>query len=125
MEGEEGRWVEGWGWLWEGGGGKEYGGKVKDVIFLDIVYMMLLSLFSIFRKKMEKDKTVSFAEKNEVFVLEDDDDVREYRKLYWEFFCIDRARFKRRIGMLSVIINPVLTKEHRYHVYEKLNVENV
>ena len=74
---------------------------------------------------MEKDKTVSFAEKNEVFVLEDDDDVREYRKLYWEFFCIDRARFKRRIGMLTDIINPVLSKEHREYMYKKLYIDSV
>lgn len=44
------------------------------------------------------------------------------RKKFWEFFAIDRMRFKNRINVTACVINPILNCEHRYKVYlERFN----
>lgn len=49
--------------------------------------------------------------------FEDDDESKHGRKLYWEFFAVDRCRFKDRIERLERVISPVLASSHRNVVY--------
>lgn len=41
------------------------------------------------------------------------------RQRYWENVAIDRARFRRRIKESSLIIEDILTEEHRCKIYKE------
>lgn len=41
------------------------------------------------------------------------------RKKYWEYFAIDRIRFKKRIEITSMILMPILNKTHRDYIYKR------
>lgn len=66
-------------------------------------------------------KSVSFNEnKNKVYVLITwKFAYNSARKKYWEFYAIDRIRFRRRIQLISQIVNPVLDQVHRYKIYKE------
>lgn len=58
------------------------------------------------------DKHVQFAP-SKYFILEDDDNIKEYRKPYWEVIARDRIRFKERIKCHKQTLDPILKKDHR------------
>ena len=68
-------------------------------------------------------KSVSFNEECNVIHLLDEEfeneEFKNYRKIYWELFAIDRCRFKRRINHTAKVIDPILNKEHRLRVFNK------
>lgn len=39
------------------------------------------------------------------------------RKKFWEFFAIDRIRFKTRVEKIGVVIEPILDYNHRKKIY--------
>jgi len=47
-----------------------------------------------------------------VTVYEFVDDTKEGRLKYWEYFALDRIRFKDRISTCSVILDPILIKKY-------------
>jgi len=52
-----------------------------------------------------------------VFEFEDDEDSKQTRRLYWEFYAIDRARFKDRVSIIEATIGHIFQKSHRDKVY--------
>ena len=65
-------------------------------------------------------KTVRFNDSVKVFVLDDFyEDYVYYRKKFWEYYAVDRIRFKDRIKLLENILNPVLENTHRCKMYNK------
>lgn len=65
-------------------------------------------------------KKVTFSSKNDVHIMVVwQYAYRAYRKKYWEFFPLDRIRFKDRIDKISKIVTPILNCEHRNKVYEE------
>jgi hypothetical protein len=71
--------------------------------------------------KINFQKHVHFPEKEEmvaiIFIIEDDEFIKEYRNKYWEIFAIDRNRFQHRIQKLSNVLNHILTPSHREKIY--------
>ena len=47
----------------------------------------------------------------------------EYRKPYWEHYALDRFRFKKRINDLEIILNPILTPEHRNYMRPEPSID--
>lgn len=41
------------------------------------------------------------------------------RKKYWEFYALDRFRFRNRIKNMDRIISPILNNQHRQNIYER------
>ena len=56
---------------------------------------------------------------NRICYLHDNIDVKRYRKPYWQLMALDRCRFKRRIELTSIVLNPVLNVDHRMYIYNK------
>ena len=56
---------------------------------------------------------------NKICYLRDNIDVKCYRKPYWQLIALDRCRFKRRIEIMSDILNPILNVDHRMYIYNK------
>ena len=56
---------------------------------------------------------------NRICYLYDNIDVKRYRKPYWTLMALDRCRFKRRIELTSLVLNPVLNVDHRMYIYNK------
>lgn len=64
-------------------------------------------------------KKVHFAEEDRIYVIGAwKFAYNSCRKKYWEYFAIDRIRFIKRINNTSIIIEPILKKEHRDYIYE-------
>jgi len=76
-----------------------------------------IKLSSIHKQK----KKVRFDRENLVQILEfeDDDESKDCRKRYWEFFAIDRAHFLNRIMNHEERLNLILTPKHRENVYQQ------
>ena len=58
-------------------------------------------------------KSVRFEDRVNFHPLYDDIEVRNYRKKYWELLAIDRYRFKTRIDIVSMVVNPILNKHFK------------
>ena len=66
-------------------------------------------------------KIVRFNEEcNEIYYLLEEENINEYRKTFWEFYAIDRCRFRERINRTAKEIDPILKKEHRLFIFNKL-----
>lgn len=44
---------------------------------------------------------------------------RAARKGPWEEMARDRERFKRRINCIAAVLDPILTRQHRAHVWQE------
>ena len=75
------------------------------------------------KRKRRNQRHVHFPEEDEliaiIFVIEDDDCIKEYRNKYWEFFAIDRNRFEHRVQKISKIIERILVPSHRDKIYRE------
>ena len=71
--------------------------------------------------KKKKPFNVTFNEdSNEIYYLLDEDkEENNYRKIFWELVAIDRSRFKDKVNRMEKIIGPILKKEHRMLVMNK------
>ena len=71
--------------------------------------------------KKKKSFNVTFNEdSNEIYYLLDEDkEENNYRKIFWELVAIDRSRFKDKVNRMEKIIGPILKKEHRMLVMNK------
>ena len=67
------------------------------------------------------EKCLRFNEDFNILYLldEDEEDYKNYRKIYWELFVIDRWRFQQRINNVVNILNLILNKSHRQLIFNK------
>lgn len=75
------------------------------------------------KRKRKNQRHVHFPEEEEmiaiIFVVEDDESIKEYRNKYWEFFAIDRNRFEHRVKKLSDVLDKILVPAHRDKIYKE------
>lgn len=63
-------------------------------------------------------KNVKFTVPTYFYVL-DCESFWESRRKYWEYFAIDRQRFKDKIDEIGIKLNPILSQYHRLKVFER------
>ena len=66
---------------------------------------------------METSKKVRFKTDIEIHIFHDE--TNNFRKKYWEYFAVDRYRFKDRIYRYELVIAPILNMQHRKKIYNK------
>ena len=75
------------------------------------------------KRKRKNQRHVHFPEEEKriaiIFVVEEDEYVKEYRNKYWEIFAIDRNRFQNRVQKLAKVLEKVLVPEHRAKIYKE------
>ena len=66
---------------------------------------------------METNKKVRFNKDVEIHIFHDE--TNNFRKKYWEYFAVDRYRFKDRICSVEPLITPILNMQYRKEIYNK------
>jgi len=91
--------------------------KVREIIFnLSGINTVILILSVIFFSVVQQVR-FNDDQRIKVFEFEDDEESNQTRRLYWEFFAVDRARFKDRVGLIKSSIGHIFHKNHRDKVY--------
>jgi hypothetical protein len=75
------------------------------------------------KRRRRNQKHVHFPEQEDliaiVIFVEDTPEMKDTRQTYWEFFAVNRLRFKHRVGRCAETLNKVLETEHRNKIYEE------
>ena len=80
------------------------------------------------KRRRRYQKHVHFPEEEHimaVFILvEDTQEIKDTRQMYWEYFAINRQRFKHRVSRLAEQLERVLRPEHRERIYRERFAED-
>lgn len=75
------------------------------------------------KRRRRHQKRVHFPEQDDliaiVIVVEDTQEMKDTRQMYWEFFAVNRQRFKHRVGRVADQLEKVLQPEHRQRIYNE------